>query len=187
MKLRVTWMSKYGITQRFDYGTIPGNQTNAKKEPRFYFGYQEAIEDITMKTGAGMEKFICKELHTVDNVKDYDDYCHYVAGLVGIGLSKLFHDSGKKDMFPDPLSNSTGLFLQIKLRMPDLCLIIALIHVSKHETYDTTWWLLQQQPSRVEMENYPDNHVQEPSRNTLWDTKLSRESGMFEVCLTHLD
>ncbi|PWA87658.1 squalene/phytoene synthase [Artemisia annua] len=71
--------------------------------------YQEAIEDITMKMGAGMAKFICKE---VDTLKDYDDYCHYVARLVGIGLSKLFHASGKKDMFPDPLSNSTGLFLQ---------------------------------------------------------------------------
>ncbi|GJS59374.1 squalene synthase [Tanacetum coccineum] len=71
--------------------------------------YQEAIEDITMKMGAGMAKFICKE---VDTVKDYDEYCHYVAGLVGIGLSKLFHASGKEDMFPDPVSNSMGLFLQ---------------------------------------------------------------------------
>nr|GEV00047.1 squalene synthase [Tanacetum cinerariifolium] len=71
--------------------------------------YQEAIEDITMKMGAGMAKFICKE---VDTVKDYDEYCHYVAGLVGIGLSKLFHASGKEDTFPDPISNSMGLFLQ---------------------------------------------------------------------------
>lgn len=26
----------------------------------------------------------------VVTVDDYDKYCHYVAGLVGIGLSKLF-------------------------------------------------------------------------------------------------
>ncbi|KAK9942728.1 hypothetical protein M0R45_008378 [Rubus argutus] len=51
-------------------------------------GYQEAIEDITKRMGAGMAKFICKEVETVD---DYDEYCHYVAGL---------------------LSNSMGLFLQ---------------------------------------------------------------------------
>ncbi|CAI0437835.1 unnamed protein product [Linum tenue] len=72
-------------------------------------GYQEAIEDITQRMGAGMAKFICKEVETVD---DYDEYCHYVAGLVGLGLSKLFHASGKEVLQPDSLSNSMGLFLQ---------------------------------------------------------------------------
>nr|ABQ96265.1 squalene synthase [Psammosilene tunicoides] len=72
-------------------------------------GYQEAIEDITKRMGAGMAKFICKEVETVD---DYDEYCHYVAGLVGLGLSKLFHNSGLEDMATDALSNSMGLFLQ---------------------------------------------------------------------------
>ncbi|CAL0329265.1 unnamed protein product [Lupinus luteus] len=71
--------------------------------------YQEAIEDITKRMGAGMAKFICKEVETVD---DYDEYCHYVAGLVGLGLSKLFHSSGLEDLAPDSLSNSMGLFLQ---------------------------------------------------------------------------
>jgi len=72
-------------------------------------GYQEAIEDITKRMGAGMAKFICKE---VDTVGDYDEYCHYVAGLVGLGLSKLFHNSGLEDLASDSLSNSMGLFLQ---------------------------------------------------------------------------
>ncbi|KAL6494798.1 squalene synthetase-like protein [Orobanche gracilis] len=72
-------------------------------------GYQEAIEDITMRMGAGMAKFICKEVETVG---DYDEYCHYVAGLVGLGLSKLFHASGKEELLSDTLSNSMGLFLQ---------------------------------------------------------------------------
>ncbi|KAL5563109.1 hypothetical protein UlMin_032856 [Ulmus minor] len=72
-------------------------------------GYQEAIEDVTKRMGAGMAKFICKEVETVD---DYDEYCHYVAGLVGLGLSKLFHASGKEDLIEDSLSNSMGLFLQ---------------------------------------------------------------------------
>ncbi|RZB74142.1 Squalene synthase 1 isoform C [Glycine soja] len=71
--------------------------------------YQEAIEDITKRMGAGMAKFICKEVETID---DYDEYCHYVAGLVGLGLSKLFHASGSEDLAPDDLSNSMGLFLQ---------------------------------------------------------------------------
>lgn len=71
--------------------------------------YQKAIEDITKRMGAGMAKFICKEVETID---DYDEYCHYVAGLVGLGLSKLFHASGLEDLASDALSNSMGLFLQ---------------------------------------------------------------------------
>ncbi|KAM6554757.1 hypothetical protein CsatB_015519 [Cannabis sativa] len=72
-------------------------------------GYKEVIEDITKRMGEGMAKFICKEVETVD---DYDEYCHYVAGLVGIGLSKLFHAAGLEDPADDYLSNSMGLFLQ---------------------------------------------------------------------------
>ncbi|KAF3435778.1 hypothetical protein FNV43_RR22870 [Rhamnella rubrinervis] len=71
--------------------------------------YQEAIENITKRMGEGMAKFICKEVETID---DYDEYCHYVAGLVGLGLSKLFHASGKEDLAGDDISNSMGLFLQ---------------------------------------------------------------------------
>ncbi|KAJ0010958.1 hypothetical protein Pint_34790 [Pistacia integerrima] len=72
-------------------------------------GYQKVIEDITQKMGAGMAKFICKKVETID---DYNEYCHYVAGLVGLGLSKLFHASGKEDMAPEHLSSSMGVFLQ---------------------------------------------------------------------------
>ncbi|OVA20399.1 Squalene/phytoene synthase [Macleaya cordata] len=72
-------------------------------------GYQEAIEDITKRMGAGMAKFILKEVETVD---EYDEYCHYVAGLVGLGLSKLFHAANLEDLASDSLSNSMGLFLQ---------------------------------------------------------------------------
>ncbi|KAH0936104.1 hypothetical protein HID58_013221 [Brassica napus] len=73
--------------------------------------YQEAIEEITKRMGAGMAKFICHEVETVD---DYDEYCHYVAGLVGLGLSKLFLASGSEVLTPDweHISNSMGLFLQ---------------------------------------------------------------------------
>ncbi|CAL9228004.1 unnamed protein product [Arabidopsis halleri] len=74
-------------------------------------GYQEAIEDITKRMGAGMAKFICKEVETID---DYDEYCHYAAGLVGLGLSKIFIASELEILTPDwkQISNSTGLFLQ---------------------------------------------------------------------------
>lgn len=72
-------------------------------------GYQETIEEITKRMGAGMAKFICKEVETID---DYDEYCHYVAGLVGLGLSRLFHNADLEDLAPDNLSNNMGLFLQ---------------------------------------------------------------------------
>lgn len=49
----------------------------------------------------------------VETIEDYDEYCHYVAGLVGLGLSKLFHASKLEDLASDELSNSMGLFLQV--------------------------------------------------------------------------
>ena len=49
-------------------------------------GYGAVIADITQRMGNGMADFIEKEVETV---ADYDLYCHYVAGLVGIGLSDV--------------------------------------------------------------------------------------------------
>ena len=37
--------------------------------------------------GEGMAEFVEKSVDTVD---DYELYCHYVAGLVGHGLTRLF-------------------------------------------------------------------------------------------------
>jgi len=45
----------------------------------------------------------------------YIQYCHYVAGLVGIGLSKIFAASGLEDAAigqDDRRANAMGLFLQ---------------------------------------------------------------------------
>ncbi len=49
--------------------------------------YQVPIEDICMRMGEGMAEFAEKKVTTVDG---YNLYCHYVAGLVGYGLSDLF-------------------------------------------------------------------------------------------------
>jgi farnesyl-diphosphate farnesyltransferase len=46
------------------------------------------IADITKRMGVGMAEFVGKQ--SIDTVKEWDLYCHYVAGLVGIGLSELF-------------------------------------------------------------------------------------------------
>ncbi|XP_073389255.1 squalene synthase 1 isoform X2 [Physcomitrium patens] len=72
-------------------------------------GYQRVIAEMTNRMGVGMAKFIETEVLTVE---DYNEYCHYVAGLVGLGLTRLFHASGLESFQPDDLSNSMGLFLQ---------------------------------------------------------------------------
>jgi farnesyl-diphosphate farnesyltransferase len=51
----------------------------------------------------------------MDTTEEYDSYCHYVAGLVGIGLSQIFTLSGSEfnDLTKhESLSSSMGLFLQ---------------------------------------------------------------------------
>lgn len=76
------------------------------------YEYQRVIEDICKRMGNGMADFIPKEVKTV---KEYNLYCHYVAGLVGIGLSQLFASSGleSKEFFKlDDTANEMGLFLQ---------------------------------------------------------------------------
>jgi len=74
--------------------------------------FQETIADITRRMAFGMTEFMTRKVETL---KDWDLYCHYVAGLVGIGLSRIFSASGLES--PDvaareDLSNSMGLFLQ---------------------------------------------------------------------------
>jgi farnesyl-diphosphate farnesyltransferase len=54
--------------------------------------YQTVIADITKKMGAGMAEFAEKK--NVRTISDYNLYCHYVAGLVGHGLTRLFAVSG---------------------------------------------------------------------------------------------
>ncbi|UZJ56086.1 hypothetical protein CBS101457_005406 [Exobasidium rhododendri] len=81
-------------------------------------GYQVVIADIAAKMGAGMASYIEASTASPLNVKlwqDYDLYCHFVAGLVGEGLSRLFSESGiERAWLGDQLSlsNHMGLFLQ---------------------------------------------------------------------------
>ncbi|CAH1247876.1 FDFT1 [Branchiostoma lanceolatum] len=75
--------------------------------------YQEVISDICRRMGAGMAEFVQRS--DVDTLADWDKYCHYVAGLVGIGLSRLFSGSEFEDQLvgeDTDLANSMGLFLQ---------------------------------------------------------------------------
>uniref|UniRef100_A0A0A9YPI7 Squalene synthase n=1 Tax=Lygus hesperus TaxID=30085 RepID=A0A0A9YPI7_LYGHE len=74
--------------------------------------YQKVIEDICAAMAQGMCEFLSRPIVTV---ADYDQYCHYVAGLVGHGLTRLFAQCGFEDPhLADDLSiaNEMGLFLQ---------------------------------------------------------------------------
>lgn len=80
--------------------------------------HQTIVKDITKKMGNGMADYANNAKHNengVDSVADYDLYCHYVAGLVGDGLTRLFCAAKKANMAlldRPQLSNSMGLFLQ---------------------------------------------------------------------------
>ncbi|KYO41025.1 squalene synthase [Alligator mississippiensis] len=74
--------------------------------------YQDVITDVCRKMGVGMAEYLEKK---INSVQDWDKYCHYVAGLVGIGLSRLFSASELEDPIVGQdveLANSMGLFLQ---------------------------------------------------------------------------
>jgi farnesyl-diphosphate farnesyltransferase len=60
--------------------------------------YQQVIADITRRMGEGMAKYAGEK--TVVTLEDYNEYCHYVAGLVGIGLSQMFAASGLECTLP---------------------------------------------------------------------------------------
>ncbi|KAJ2895219.1 farnesyl-diphosphate farnesyl transferase [Zalerion maritima] len=83
------------------------------KEP-----YYVIIKDITDKMGNGMADYALKgeeEAHGVETIAEYEEYCHYVAGLVGDGLTRLFVEAKLANPAllerPD-LTESMGQFLQ---------------------------------------------------------------------------
>lgn len=74
------------------------------------------ISDITHRMATGMAEFVAKDLgQGTEDLAQYDRYCHFVAGLVGEGLSRLFEASGLespslgKELY---LADRMGVFLQ---------------------------------------------------------------------------
>ncbi|KAI1114531.1 isoprenoid synthase domain-containing protein [Nemania sp. NC0429] len=79
--------------------------------------YYDVIEDITIKMGNGMADYALNAefLAGVVTVAEYEEYCHYVAGLVGEGLTRLFVEGGYANpaLLERPeLTESMGQFLQ---------------------------------------------------------------------------
>jgi farnesyl-diphosphate farnesyltransferase len=79
--------------------------------------YYDIIADITTKMGNGMADYAlaAEQEKGVTTIAEYELYCHYVAGLVGDGLTRLFVEAklanpqllDRKD-----LTESMGQFLQ---------------------------------------------------------------------------
>ncbi|EGG00549.1 uncharacterized protein MELLADRAFT_50370 [Melampsora larici-populina 98AG31] len=82
--------------------------------------YRNVISEVTARMGSGMSQFSRmayenQGIFSIDTMTSFDSYCHYVAGLVGEGLSRLFAQSNKEDSMIGhqlTLSNSMGLLLQ---------------------------------------------------------------------------
>ncbi|KUI64312.1 putative squalene synthase [Cytospora mali] len=80
--------------------------------------YHDIIKDITEKMGNGMADYALNgdlNEYGVITIKDYELYCHYVAGLVGEGLTRLFVQSNLANpalMDRPVLTESMGQLLQ---------------------------------------------------------------------------
>ncbi|EOA81366.1 bifunctional farnesyl-diphosphate farnesyltransferase/squalene synthase [Exserohilum turcicum] len=79
--------------------------------------YKDIIKDITKRMGNGMADYAKNaEFNAgVKTIKEYELYCHYVAGLVGEGCTRLFVEAGlaNEALLKKPeLMESMGQFLQ---------------------------------------------------------------------------
>ena len=80
--------------------------------------YKKIIKDIAQRMGDGMADY-CKNAEFnkdgINSIEGYEQYCHYVAGLVGEGLTRLFVESGLANpalLTRPELMESMGQFLQ---------------------------------------------------------------------------
>ena len=79
--------------------------------------YKSIINDTTQQMGDGMAKYAVYSVQNryIETLDDYDEYCFYVAGLVGEGLTRLFVEAelGSNLLLErSHLHRSMGLFLQ---------------------------------------------------------------------------
>jgi len=74
--------------------------------------YQQIISGICKEMGEGMILYLDRDL---ESTSEYNEYCYYVAGLVGVGLTELFVLSGVEDdrlLHRKDLQVAMGQFLQ---------------------------------------------------------------------------
>ena len=69
---------------------------------------QKIIKKTIQKMGKGMSKYLH---YTIETTKQYNEYCYYVAGLVGEGLTELFSiNNYETDDFKNIILKSKNIF-----------------------------------------------------------------------------
>ena len=72
-------------------------------------GHREVILDITRRMGLGMARYAARDMREGTGRRaDYNAYCHWVAGLVGEGLSRMFGAGQGKVLAGSSGSGSQG-------------------------------------------------------------------------------
>lgn len=109
----------------------------------------------------------------VETVDDYDEYCHYVAGLVGLGLSKLFQASELEVLIPDSdqLSNSMGLFLQVSF----LCMNqthFSSIHLGSCGSKKLNFWKFNELQKTNIIRDYLEDINEIPKSRMFWPRQI---------------
>lgn len=131
IKAKEPLLRNFADNMEIDGWTFTGNGPNEKdRELLVHFDdiiaelkqvkkeYYEVIRDITVKMGNGMADYALNgdlNEYGVMTVKNYELYCHYVAGLVGDGLTRLFVLANLANpalMDRPELTESMGQFLQ---------------------------------------------------------------------------
>lgn len=104
-----------GVGDAHDYRVL---LANFGKVTRVYLRlskpFRDVISDSCRRMGEGMAKYAVGSA-TIRTVEEYDEYCFYVAGLVGHALSDIFAASGVEEASlasEHGLSRACGLFLQ---------------------------------------------------------------------------
>ncbi|KAK4460020.1 isoprenoid synthase domain-containing protein [Cladorrhinum samala] len=130
-KVKEPLLRNFHETMEQDGWTFTGNGPNEKdRELLVHFDdviaelkkvkkpYYDIIKKITNEMGNGMADYALNtelNVNGVQTVKEYELYCHYVAGLVGEGLTRLFVESNLANpqlLVRMDLTESMGQFLQ---------------------------------------------------------------------------
>ncbi|KAK4229214.1 isoprenoid synthase domain-containing protein [Podospora fimiseda] len=130
-KVKEPLLRNFHETMEQDGWTFNGNGPNEKdRELLVHFDdiivelknvkkpYYEIIKKITKEMGNGMADYALNtelEANGVQTIEEYELYCHYVAGLVGEGLTRLFVESNLANpqlLVRMDLTESMGQFLQ---------------------------------------------------------------------------
>ncbi|CAB9496212.1 Squalene synthase [Seminavis robusta] len=145
---------------------------------------QQIIADITQRMGAGMAETVGKDLtQGTTNELQYNQYCHYVAGLVGEGLSRLFAASQLEESYFASelyLSDEMGLFLQktniIRDYLED--------YVEGRTFWPQTIWMKHANQSQ-DLGYFMQNHNSDNAKRCLHDM-IANALEHVPACLTYL-